>query len=80
MTSFKRVSQKLVFHQSKCFSAIKHILSATAMYIFSSSFMYLCIPCYCDSCLKSNSALRVEVKRYRKHRLNTEHVKETVMR
>ena len=27
----------------------------------SSSFMYLCIPCYCDACLKSN-ALRVGVK------------------
>jgi len=61
MTSFMRVSQKLVFHQSKCMCAIKRILSTTAMYISSSSFMYLRIPCYCDACLKS-SALRVGVK------------------
>jgi len=56
-----RVFQKLVFHQSKCISAIKRILSTTTMYISSSSFMYLCVPCYCDACLKS-SALRVGVK------------------
>jgi len=31
------------------------------MYVSSSSYMYLCIPCYCDACLKS-SALRVGVK------------------
>jgi len=61
MTSFMHVSQKLVFHQSKCISAIKRILSTTAMYVSSSSFVYLCIPCYCDACLKS-SALRVGVK------------------
>jgi len=45
MTSFMRVSQKLVFHQRKCISAIKRILSTTAMYVSSSSFMYLRIPC-----------------------------------
>ena len=43
------------------FSDIKRILSTTAMCVSSSSFMYLCIPCYCDTCLKS-SALRVGVK------------------
>jgi len=52
---------KLVFHQSKCICAIKRILSTTAMYVSSSSFMYLRIPCYCDACLNS-SALRVGVK------------------
>ena len=66
MTSFiismmTRMSQKLVFHQSECISAIKRILSTTAMYVSSSSFMHLHIPCYCDACLNS-SALRVEVK------------------
>jgi len=61
MTSFMRVSQKLVFHQSKCISAIKRILSTTAEYVCSCSFMYWRIPCYCDACLKS-SALRVGVK------------------
>jgi len=61
MTSFMRMSQKLVFHQSKCICAIKRILSTTAMYVSSSSFMYLRIPCYCDACLNS-SALRVGVK------------------
>jgi len=61
MTSFMRVSQKLVFHQSKCICAIKRILSTTAMHVSSSSFMYLRIPCYCDACLNS-SALRVGVK------------------
>ena len=45
MTSFMRVSQKLVFHQSKCISAIKRILSTTAVHVSSSS-MYLRIPCY----------------------------------
>jgi len=61
MTSFMRMSQKLVFHQSECIRAIKRILSTTAMYVSSSSFMYLHIPCYCDACLNS-SALRVGVK------------------
>jgi len=61
MTSFMRMSQKLVFHQSKCICAIKRILSTTAMYVSSSSFMYLRIPCYCDACLNS-IALRVGVK------------------
>ena len=46
---------------SKCISAIKRILYTTAMYISSSSFMYLCFPLYCDAYLKS-SALRVGVK------------------
>jgi len=55
------VSQKLVFHQSICITAIKRILSTSAMYVSSSSYMYLCIPCYCDARLKS-SALRVGVK------------------
>jgi len=61
MTSFMRMSQKLVFHQSNCICAITHILSTTAMYVSSSSFMYLRIPCYSDACLNS-SALRVGVK------------------
>jgi len=55
-----RMSQKLVFHQSKCICAIKRIPSTTAMYVSSSFFMYLRIPCYCDACLNS-SALRVGV-------------------
>jgi len=55
------MSQKLMFHQSKCICAIKRILSTTAMYVSSSSFMYLGISCYCDACLNS-SALRVGVK------------------
>ena len=54
MTSFMRMSQKLVFHQSKCICAIKPILSTTAMYVSSSSFMYLRFPCYCDACLDSS--------------------------
>jgi len=58
-----RVSYKLVFHRSECVSAIRRLLSTTAMYISSSSFTYLCIPCYCDACLKSSSsALRVGEK------------------
>ena len=61
MMAFSRVSEKLVFHQSKCISAVKRIHSTTAMYVSSSFFMYLCIPCYGDACLKS-SALRVGVK------------------
>jgi len=56
-----RVSQKLVFHRSKYISAIKRILSTNAMYVSSSSFMYLCILCYCEACLKS-IALLVGVK------------------
>jgi len=43
---------KKMFHQSKCISANKHILSTTVMHESSSSFMYLFIPCYCDACLK----------------------------
>ena len=61
MTSFMRMSQKLVFHQSNCICAITHILSTTAMYVSSSSFMYLRFPCYSDAYLNS-SALRVGVK------------------
>ena len=60
MTSFIRISQKLVFHQSKCICAIKHILSTTAMYVSLPSFMYLRISCYYDACLNS-SDLRVGV-------------------
>jgi len=60
MTSFMRMSQKLVFHQSNCICAIKRILSTTAMCVSSSSFMYLRFPCYSDACLNS-SALRVGV-------------------
>jgi len=63
MASFMRVSYKLVFHQSKCTSAIKRRLSTTAAYISSSSFTYLCVPRYCDVCLKS-SVLRVGVKTF----------------
>jgi len=55
------VSYKPVFHQSKYINAIKRILSTTATYISSSSFMYLCIRSYCDACLKS-STLRVVVE------------------
>jgi len=54
MTSFIRISQKLMFHQSKCICAIKRILSTTAMYVSWSSFMYLRISCYCDACLNSS--------------------------
>jgi len=43
MASFMRVSCKLVFHQSKCITSIKPILSSTNTYISLSSFMYLCI-------------------------------------
>ena len=60
MTSFIRISQKLVFHQSKCICAMKRILFTTAMYVSSSSFMYLRTSCYCDACLNS-SDLRVGV-------------------
>ena len=51
------MSQKLVFHQSKCICAIKRILSTTAMYVSSSSFVYLRIACYCDACLNSSALL-----------------------
>jgi len=53
VASFMRVSYILVFHQSKCMRVIKRIHSTTAMYVSSSSFMCLCIPCYCDACLRS---------------------------
>ena len=43
MVSFKRVSQKLVFHQSKCISVIKRILSTTAMCIYLRLPSYICI-------------------------------------
>ena len=46
---------------SKGISAIKRIPYTTAMYISSSSFVYLCISLYCDACLKSR-ALRVGMK------------------
>ena len=45
MASFMRVSYTLVFHRSKCISAIKCMHSTTATYISSSFFKYLCIPC-----------------------------------
>jgi len=54
-------SYMLVFNQSNCINAIKRILSTTAMYTFSSSFLCLCFSCYCDACLKS-SGLRVGVE------------------
>ena len=41
--------------------AIKRLLSTTAMYVSSSSFMYLRFPCYCNACLNS-SDLRVGLK------------------
>jgi len=50
----------LLFHQSKCISAIK-LYTLLPPYISLSSFMYLCVPCYSDACLKS-SALRVGMK------------------
>jgi len=37
------------------------ILSTTAMYASSSSFMYLRFPCYCDACLNSSDS-RVGLK------------------
>jgi len=45
MASFMRVSlsQKLVFHQSKCISAIKHILSTTAVCMYLRIPSYICI-------------------------------------
>ena len=64
MVSFTRVFYKLVFHQSKCVSAIKRVHSTIATYISSSFFIHLCIPCSCDACLKS-SALCVGVKTLR---------------
>ena len=57
MASFMHVSCNVVFHQSKCISAIKRIPSTNAMYTSSSSFIYLCIPCCCDA-----KALRAGVK------------------
>ena len=57
MTSIMRMSQKLVFHQSKCISAIKRILSTTAMHVSSSFFMHLCIPYYCNTCSKSSAVV-----------------------
>jgi len=38
---------------SKCISAIKRILYTTAMYVSSSSFVYLRFSRFCDACLKS---------------------------
>ena len=40
---------------------MRRILSTVATYIRSKFFMHLCVPCYCDACLKS-SALRVGMK------------------
>jgi len=61
ITSFMHMSQTLVFHKSKCICAIMRILFTTAMYVSSSSFMYLRFPCYCNACLNS-SDLRVGLK------------------
>jgi len=55
MASFMHVSYTLVFHQSKCMSAIKRMPSIVAIYIRSNFFMYLCVPCYCDAFLKSSA-------------------------
>ena len=49
------VSCTLVFHQSKCISAVRRILSIVAAYVRSNFFMNLCVPCYCDACLKSST-------------------------
>ena len=38
-----RVSPKLVFHQSKCISAIKHVLSTTAMCMYLRLTSYICV-------------------------------------
>jgi len=58
-----RVSHKLVFHQSKCISAIKRILSTTATYISSSS---LCIMySLLLRCMLKVQCLRVGVKTFR---------------
>ena len=59
--SFMHVSYSLVFHQSKCISAMRLIFSTVATYIRSNLFIYLCVLCYGDACLKS-SALRVGMK------------------
>jgi len=44
---------KIVFHQSTVNvlapSGTYSLVSTTAMYVSSSSFTYLCIPCYCDA-------------------------------
>jgi len=61
MASFMHVSYTLVFHQSKCISAMRRILSTVARYMRLNFFMYLCVPCYCDACSKF-STLRVRMK------------------
>jgi len=43
MVSFMRVSQKLVFHQSKCIRVIKRILSTTAMCMYLRLPSYICV-------------------------------------
>ena len=40
---------------------MSRMLSTIATHIRSYFFMHLCVPCYCDACLKS-STLRVEMK------------------
>ena len=57
------VSYTLVFHQSKCMSTNRRMPSIVAIYIRSNFFMYLCVPCYCDACLKS-SALCLGMKTF----------------
>jgi len=61
MASFMRVSQKLVFHQSKCISAIKRKHSVLLPRIYPRALMHLCVPYYCAACLKF-STLCVAVK------------------
>jgi len=62
MATFMRVLKACISSKySKCISAIKRLLYTTAMYISSSSFVYLCFSLCCDACLKS-SVLRVGVK------------------
>ena len=50
MASFMHVSYTLVFHQSKCSSGMKRMLSTVATYTRSNFVMYLCVPCYRDAC------------------------------
>jgi len=61
MKSLMHMSYTPVFHERKCISAMRRIVSTVAMHIRLNFFMYLFVPCYCDACLKP-SALRVGVK------------------
>ena len=51
MASFIRMPFMFMFHQCKCVSAIKRILSTTATYTSTFSFLQLCVPCHCYVCL-----------------------------